>query len=364
MNVAQLYTKFVDLIGRDINSESESKGLIVLIRIQTIMDFLYNVAMAIICYTCFNAISGIFATAFAALHIYILVLTYKHSTRRALFLYCILVALTTIFYCQYLSAGLGFRYVIFSAIPLIYFKTDESWSFRISWSSLAVVFSICLAIAGLVLPPTWIIPLPLKIIIVILTTFVLAGKLMVISHFYYKKFASDEVKIIKYTQKLEKLSTQDALTLLQNRRGMENHLEKRIAEAIDTHTTFSIAIADIDFFKKVNDTFGHEAGDYVLKRVSEVMSQYMEEKGHLARWGGEEFLLEFNTNGDDAYVQVEDLRHLIEQTSFEYEGTPIKVTMTFGLEEYSYSYPLKETIDKADQKLYIGKESGRNKVVY
>lgn len=364
MYLTSLYTKFVDLIGRDIDSESESKGLIVLIRIQTIMDSLYNAIMAIFCFICFNALSGIFALLFTALHIYILRLTYKHSTRRALFIYCIMVALSTLFYCQYLSAGLGFRYVIFSIIPLIYFKTDESWAFRLSWSTLSIIFSICLAIVGLFVPPSWIIPIELKCMLVVLSTFILAGKLMIISHFYYKKFSTDELKIIKYTQKLEKLSTQDTLTSLQNRRGMESYLEKRIGKALNTNETFSLAMGDIDFFKKVNDTYGHEAGDYVLKKVSSVMSEFMKDKGHIARWGGEEFLLEFDFNGDEAYVKAEDLRHVIQKTQFEYEGTPINVTMTFGLEEYNYNYPLSETIDKADKKLYYGKGAGRNRVVY
>lgn len=363
MSFLDLYTNFICLIGRDIASESESKGLIVLIRIQSIFDVVYHLILMTIFYSWFDAFSGTVALIFALCNIGILCLTYKQSTRKALFLYCILVAISTVFYCQYISSGLGFRYVIFAIIPLIYFKTDESWGFRLSWSSLTIVFSIFLAIVGLYEPLVWDITPLLKAVIIVISTVSLASKLMIISHFYYKKFSTDELKIIKYTQKLEILSTQDALTKLQNRRGIEGFLEKKIDNlGIDSY--FTLAIGDIDFFKKINDTYGHEAGDYILTEVSKIMADFMESKGRVARWGGEEFLFVFEDNGDNAFVEAEKLRHLIETSNFEFEGTPIKVTMTFGIEEYSNSLPLSESIDKADKKLYIGKTSGRNKVIY
>ncbi len=202
-----------------------------------------------------------------------------------------------------------------------------------------------------------------KISIIIVATLFLSLKLMVISHFYYKKFSQDESKIIKYAQKLEILSNQDALTKLQNRRGMEKYLHKMISESI-AEGNFSLAMADIDFFKKINDTYGHEAGDFILTEVSNLMAEFMAEKGHLARWGGEEFLLVFDMNGDKAFVEADKLRHEIESHKFNYEGTIIDITMTIGIEEYAPSYPLEDSIEAADKKLYMGKTSGRNKVVY
>lgn len=190
-------------------------------------------------------------------------------------------------------------------------------------------------------------------------------KLIVISHFYYKKFASDESKIIKYSQKLEILATQDPLTKLQNRRGMETYLNKKINNNAYEEKMFCILMGDIDFFKKVNDTYGHEAGDYILTTVSSIMARFMEGKGRIARWGGEEFLLIFeNLNGDMAYVEADNLRRTIEKTAFEYDRIPIRVTMTFGLEEYAPLSSLEDNIKKADDKLYLGKTSGRNTVIY
>ena len=127
----------------------------------------------------------------------------------------------------------------------------------------------------------------------------------------------------------------------------------------------TVAIGDIDFFKHINDTYGHDAGDYVLETIAKIMNEFMESKGMVARWGGEEFLFSFeNINGDYAFEEMSKLLHLIERYEFSFNGTPIKVTMTFGLEEYDDNLGVDKVISKADEKLYMGKEQGRNRVIY
>lgn len=358
-----LYKKLFALVTRDVSSESESNNLIVLLRIQTITDCVYAWILAGLFFGFIDVLSGVVAIICGLLHLGILWMTYKCNSRKALLYYCVMAAFSTAFYCQYVSGGLGFRYVIFTVIPLIYFKTDESWNFRLSWSLLCAAFSSMLAICGLYSNRTWDLTVGAKGSFILLSTIALAVKLMTISHFYYKKFSMDELKIIRYSQKLEKLATQDPLTKLQNRRGMLDYLSKKV-ESQGVSEGFSIAMGDIDFFKHINDTYGHEAGDYVLQTVSTVMEGFMEGKGRVARWGGEEFLLIFDMNGDDAFVAVEDLRRKIERTDMCYSNTPLKITMTFGLEEFAPSYEVERSIDKADKKLYQGKEAGRNRVVY
>ena len=124
-------------------------------------------------------------------------------------------------------------------------------------------------------------------------------------------------------------------------------------------------MGDIDFFKKVNDTRGHDCGDYVLKTLSGVFDEFMKDKGYVSRWGGEEFVFIFrDMNGDVAYPLLENLRKKIEKMDFEFFNHKFNITMTFGMEEYSPMFGSEEAIKKADEKLYIGKESGRNQVVF
>nr|MCR4740898.1 GGDEF domain-containing protein [Lachnospiraceae bacterium] len=111
--------------------------------------------------------------------------------------------------------------------------------------------------------------------------------------------------------------------------------------------------------------YGHECGDYVLKELAWLFEHFMLDKGYIARWGGEEFLFVFNDkNADDAYISLEELRYQIAKKLFSYEGQDFNLTMTFGLEEFSAQAGIDLTVENADKKLYMGKESGRNRVVY
>ena len=132
-----------------------------------------------------------------------------------------------------------------------------------------------------------------------------------------------------------------------------------------TGKPFCVAIGDVDFFKKVNDNYGHDAGDYVLVTLSELFRNSLKGRGMVARWGGEEFLFTFEgMNVQQAYAALELLRFQIEKYNFQHKEQNIKVTMTFGIEEYSQIIGIESTISKADIKLYEGKNNGRNKVVY
>ena len=127
----------------------------------------------------------------------------------------------------------------------------------------------------------------------------------------------------------------------------------------------SVCLCDIDFFKKVNDTYGHEAGDKVLQEVGKVFMSEMVKQGAVARWGGEEFLFAFDDiNGDYAFESLSKLLHLIERYEFSYNGIDFHVTMTFGIEEYDDNEGIEKTVSRADEKLYMGKEAGRDRVIY
>ncbi|NLG03459.1 MAG: GGDEF domain-containing protein, partial [Clostridia bacterium] len=186
-----------------------------------------------------------------------------------------------------------------------------------------------------------------------------------IARFYCLKFSHSEDKIMQYSKKLEALASVDALTGLFNRRHMNKHLEELERDYFNASQPFSIVIGDIDFFKKINDTYGHDAGDYVLTEISKLFLRFMKGKGEVARWGGEEFLFSFEgDNADFVFVELHNLRTLIKSHEFKYKDTLIQVTVTFGLEEYDSGIGLENTITRADAKLYTGKVEGRDRVVY
>ncbi len=182
---------------------------------------------------------------------------------------------------------------------------------------------------------------------------------------YARLTVESEHSLLKFNSRLSAQAETDPLTGLLNRRGLLEKLNTEIEEYSGGSTQLSIAMGDIDFFKTVNDTYGHDAGDYVLKEIAKIMQDISGDDNLVCRWGGEEFLLVFKyANGDDAFTLVEKIRNRIHNTVFAFEGDEIRVNMTFGLEEYYYLDNIDQTIALADEKLYQGKQNGRNQTVY
>ncbi len=165
----------------------------------------------------------------------------------------------------------------------------------------------------------------------------------------------------------------DELTQLYNRHKMRDILDKAYADSKEGSLSFATAIVDIDDFKKVNDTFGHDAGDYVLRTIAEMMKHIgqsaIEQKVTIGRWGGEEFLvvLEYDESHSDARAKCSDFIQTIiksvEDYSFIYMENKFNLTMTGGLAFHDQNEPISVTINRADRFLYNGKESGKNKLV-
>ena len=173
--------------------------------------------------------------------------------------------------------------------------------------------------------------------------------------------AEKELRITN--QELQKQAHTDPLTTLYNRRFMMNILEKQITE--HPRDVLTIALGDIDLFKKVNDTLGHNFGDQVLKDLSCMFKEKMQEHGYVCRWGGEEFFFYFpRMNIDQAFEIIASIHGEVEKTIIHYQEYSCNVTMTFGMEEYDYSSSLVDLIKNADDKLYSGKKQGRNRVVF
>lgn len=169
---------------------------------------------------------------------------------------------------------------------------------------------------------------------------------------------------VKMQYSLRALLEQDVLTKLNNRRYADKRLKLLQGVADVKGVTFVVGIGDIDFFKSVNDTFGHDCGDIVLKTVAAILKKHMTGKGFAARWGGEEFLFIFeNLKLQEAKEITEAMLEEIRQTNVVYEGQTIQVTMTFGLTQGGVGTNSNELLQRADFLLYEGKNNGRNQIV-
>lgn len=170
---------------------------------------------------------------------------------------------------------------------------------------------------------------------------------------------------VRMQKSLSELVERDALTGLLNRRSGDRKLQQILKEKREKNIDFCIAIGDIDFFKKVNDTYGHEWGDAVLVKIAKILKKGMAGRGFACRWGGEEFLLVFtDCIQDKAVLILEEILNEIRDTEFDYEEeNKIRVTMTFGICQGNTDSSMNGLLREADGKLYHGKNNGRNQIV-
>lgn len=168
---------------------------------------------------------------------------------------------------------------------------------------------------------------------------------------------------VNMQRSLRNLIVKDSLTDLYNRRYCNQNLKNISEQYIKTGEPYTLAIADIDFFKKVNDTYGHIAGDEVLVSVAQIMKKNMAGKGFAARWGGEEFLLVYTgCDMETTLTYLEMLVEAIREMRVEYDDKAIKITISIGVATGNG-----DSVDKvlctADNRLYHAKKEGRDRVV-
>ncbi|MEQ8174505.1 MAG: diguanylate cyclase [Syntrophomonadaceae bacterium] len=165
-------------------------------------------------------------------------------------------------------------------------------------------------------------------------------------------------------EKLEVMASIDPLTGIFNRREAVNRMNEEISRYKRNNKEFCILMVDIDNFKNVNDTYGHEIGDCVIKHVVEVTRTHLRQHDMVSRWGGEEFLILLpETNALGAHSAAEKIRSCIEESSVEVRDISISVTVTIGGTEFNPDIDLDANINQADQALYEGKNKSKNCVV-
>lgn len=163
-------------------------------------------------------------------------------------------------------------------------------------------------------------------------------------------------------QELIILTNTDKLTSIFNRRYIEERLVEHIAQAQNKEDAFSVCIVDIDFFKKVNDVYGHQIGDYVLIEVARLMKECVGESGIVARYGGEEFVIVLpNTNRYDATNVANCVGDCVRTYLFEYVQ---HVTISIGVSTYRIGDTEAIMMNRADRALYYSKENGRDRTTH
>lgn len=162
---------------------------------------------------------------------------------------------------------------------------------------------------------------------------------------------------------LSQLALKDALTGLYNRRGLEFSLNVSVGQAQRNQQCISVIALDIDYFKKINDQHGHDAGDRVLEEIAQILTRLKRSSDVACRLGGEEFVVVLpDTPVHDAQQMAERVREVIEQAVITYEKENIKLTSSFGVASHCELVDMEELLKQADKALYEAKSKGRNRV--
>jgi two-component system, cell cycle response regulator len=167
-----------------------------------------------------------------------------------------------------------------------------------------------------------------------------------------------------FHEEIYRMTIVDGLTQVHNKRYFMEFIDREMARCARYERPLSLLLFDIDHFKKINDVHGHLAGDFILKRLAEMVSKHIRKEEAFARYGGEEFaILMPETNGERARIFGEKIRRMVEATPFEYEDREIEVTVSIGISEMGKHRDPTSFIKAADENLYKAKGAGRNKVI-
>lgn len=163
-------------------------------------------------------------------------------------------------------------------------------------------------------------------------------------------------------EKYKNLTLIDTLTNLPNRRFTESHIKQKLKEYQDLNLNFAIAFLDIDHFKYINDTYGHNVGDDMLKMLSQTYVNAVRSNDFVGRWGGEEFIVVFSDcNKKVLFELIERIRILVENSTLMVDITEVKATISIGATMVAPEDDSKSIIKRVDQLMYQSKKNGRNR---
>jgi len=175
------------------------------------------------------------------------------------------------------------------------------------------------------------------------------------------KDEADEIR--RRSQEIEFEATTDALTRIYNRKGYDDKMSETLAHVKRYGITSSLIVCDIDFFKKINDNFGHKVGDLALIKLASLLKDRLRTNDFIARFGGEEFVVILpHTDIEGATKAGMGLREYIDNAVFSYKGTQIPLTISIGVSEFRKDDDNSSVFERADYALYLAKKSGRNTV--
>ncbi len=251
------------------------------------------------------------------------------------------------------STGFHFFLIAFCIVSFFttYFSKKKQLKGSFVWVGLSVVIYLSLFFVSEFVDPIYPVEKWLEITLFTTHAVIVFGLITLFLTIFMRYAMSLEKKIMNE-------SRTDELTKISNRYGLYDYFDQ-----IADRSNKVLAFFDIDDFKAINDTYGHVAGDVVLRKVAEIATKVLE-NGFVCRYGGEEFVVVLDeSDGGPIIDRLETFRKAIEENVIDFEGSTLNPTVTIGAVKYRDKLTLMQWVELADQKMYSGKKSGKNKIV-
>lgn len=359
----QMFSKISGFIRKETNKDNESNKMIILIRVLSLFMLVFFIVNIAYCAATGITPAVIFNVASFIAILGLFALSYVMSKTAISWLFIFTTVIWGIVSIGLFGWDSGIQSFLVITIILIFFADYGHYRVKSAISALAYLIYLVLYLKCDDMPSYCVLTATQEDVIRMLYMAALIVSVSVVAFVFGKDSQHLENKLIEYNRKLEEKANTDSLTGLFNRGKAMDYLGSLVAKANEEN--FSLCICDIDFFKKVNDNYGHDAGDEVLKEVAKVLLAQTKGIGFVARWGGEEFLIAFpNMNGDLASEKLFEIQRAIHKMEVHAAAATIKITMTYGLTEYDNNIGLDQSLKDADNKLYLGKERGRDVVIF
>jgi len=256
-----------------------------------------------------------------------------------------------------LGADAGFQYYLLATIPPSFAQLDRPLPFKLLQTALIIAFFLACD-SGLVRYAIPLYPYPESFLATLRHLNTVVSCAMLAGGAYVQALVIKESR-----DALRCIASTDVLTGLLNRRRFAEIAEREFARSRRSGHPLTLALGDIDFFKRINDGHGHAAGDHVLQSVANLLQSGLRDYDSVARWGGEEFVVLLpDTDLAQARIVIERLRETIADSHPSFEGGLIQVTMTLGIAQLAADENWHAIVARADEALYRGKAGGRNRV--
>lgn len=358
-----LFAEVLSLFTKDTSDEGESSKLLVVLRILFASIVLYSLINLIFCLAtgnletaaCFGGVLVLYGLMFfGSYHLKMITLVVAANVFS---ITCVIVGFFL------LGPNVAIQNFVIVIVVTSFFSGYGNYKIKGAFTALLFVLYYFLQSQLSTIIPYFAFTVSGKFFLQLMNIATSFWCVSIVCYVFSKESQHLEGKLIEYNKILRQQASTDTLTGLQNRRGANEYIEKLIRK--NDEKGFCVCMCDIDFFKRVNDSYGHDIGDKVLAGVAQTLVDNVTEDCLVSRWGGEEFLIVFpHMNGDEAKAILDTIRSRVKRIEFDTGTKVFSITVTYGLAEYGFDGDAEAVVKEADNKLYIGKENGRDQIVF